>query len=480
MPDGTGRVRLTPATLRVVLRSTFSHHVARHFAGGGHSSRQVLAVLSPVVVDNVFLVVVDVVNTAIISSSGAPAIAAVTVVSSLNAVLIGTLSAVALGSTVLVAQCLGAEQRQQMGKAATATLRIVSLLAIGYAGIGWAFREPLLHSLFGRVDTDVMAGAQLFFAGLLASLPAFGVVIGANGVLRGIGHTRATLALSLFTNLLRIGLSLVLVTYLGMGISGLVIAVLVAEYLGAGAAVGLIYRHRHALAIRRVYWTRADLASVHRVMLVGIPFAAEDLLFNGAKLVIQTFIIGFGTYQLAAHAIIAAWLRIGELVPRSLSIAIVPIAGQSLGRGDIGYARRITTSFVITSIIGCLLINLALIPVFPWAMEQIFHAPQASYPWLWTIFAMGIVLYPVLYSPSSIIPATLRAAGDGVFTTVVSLASMWVYRIGAGYLVSVVLGYELVGLWAVWMTEWGVRAMIFWLRSRGDRWHAHELVGVTP
>ncbi|MFN6735472.1 hypothetical protein ACK4CJ_02785 [Enterococcus gallinarum] len=52
---------------------------------------------------------------------------------------------------------------------------------------------------------------------------------------------------------------------------------------------------------------------------------------------------------------------------------------------------------------------------------------------------------------------------------------MWIFRIGMGYLVGIVWGYGLTGIYFVMTLEWGVRGLIFLLRFRGKKWHHHQL-----
>ncbi|MDR0847616.1 MAG: MATE family efflux transporter [Propionibacteriaceae bacterium] len=451
--------------------------VLRQFSGPDFTHSQVFALLIPLVIDGACMVVMDVANTAIISSSGAAAISAVSTVAQLHWLIVGTFIAIALGGTVMVSQSFGRADRERMGRMAAATLKGLLGVVVVYTTILIIFHRPLATALFGRAEADVMAGIHVFFLGHLISYPGRGLIIAANGILRGIGRTRVTLALSLISNGLNICFNLILVLWLGLGIEGLAIAVIASQYIGASVAVYLLHRRRDQLNLRRAYLFSLDWTSISRVFILSLPFIAEDLFFNGGKLVVQTFIVSFGTYQMAAHAIVASWMRIGEIGPQALSAALVPIVGRSMGRGDIAFARKITRTFVITGMIACLVVNVLLLPVFPLAIRYFYHAPVQTYTVLWIVYIMGIVLYPALFSASAIIPAALRSAGDGVYTTIGSLTSMWVYRLGVGYIVSIALGFGLIGLWAVWMTEWGVRALIFGLRYRGNRWYQHNVLG---
>ncbi|KRM08100.1 hypothetical protein FC15_GL000782 [Lapidilactobacillus concavus DSM 17758] len=52
---------------------------------------------------------------------------------------------------------------------------------------------------------------------------------------------------------------------------------------------------------------------------------------------------------------------------------------------------------------------------------------------------------------------------------------MWVIRVGIGYIVGIILGYGLPGIYLVWVCEWALRGTIFLIRFKGKRWYAHQL-----
>lgn len=68
------------------------------------------------------------------------------------------------------------------------------------------------------------------------------------------------------------------------------------------------------------------------MLFIGIPFAAEQLFFHGGKLLTQTFIVKLGTLALTVNAIGSAIGLVYQMGPISLSIAIVTIVGQCMGK----------------------------------------------------------------------------------------------------------------------------------------------------
>ncbi|MBR7928031.1 hypothetical protein KBI51_07545 [Aerococcaceae bacterium zg-ZUI334] len=82
---------------------------------------------------------------------------------------------------------------------------------------------------------------------------------------------------------------------------------------------------------------------------------------------------------------------------------------------------------------------------------------------------MGDIIPLYFLGMSFIVSNALRVIGKGSFTTMISLSSMWLYRIGMGYLVGVYFGMGLKGIYLMIMSEWGVRGLIF----------THELIKIT-
>ena len=447
------------------------------FSGPNYSARDVYNLTLPVFVDTVFLALVDFCNTGIISSDGASSVGAVNTANAIHWLMFGTFNSIALGACVLVAQHFGAGHKDRIGRVTAASLHAMIAVTVVYSGLVLAFEEPIIRLFFGSADPDVFAKISIFLFGVLVSYPLRGLYLAVAGVLRGIGRTRITLVLSLVTNGSNMLLNLVFVTWLGWGMEGLAWATVLSQLVGAVMGCAMLVAHAGELRLTRALLLRPNLADIWKVLTVSAPFILEDLFFNGGKLIIQMFIVPFGTLQLAANGIIYSWVRWIEIVPRTLCTAVVPIAGASIGARDYAYAKKITWLFIAVGSVSSLACGLVMAALYPWALDSFFHAPEEIHGTLWILFIINLVGYPLLFSLQSILPATLRAAGDGKWTTICSLSSMWIYRIGVGYLVSVVFGLQIVGLWLVWCSEWGVRALLFYLRYRTGRWTQHDLVG---
>ena len=66
---------------------------------------------------------------------------------------------------------------------------------------------------------------------------------------------------------------------------------------------------------------------------------------------------------------------------------------------------------------------------------------------------------------------TLRAARDVKYCMILSIVSMWVFRIGFSYILGVRFGMGVLGVWIAMTIDWAVRAVLFIIRYRGTKWY---------
>jgi len=109
-------------------------------------------------------------------------------------------------------------------------------------------------------------------------------------------------------------------------------------------------------------------------------------------------------------------------------------------------------------------------------LVSLFHPPSEIVDDIfWVLLINAIALIP-LWSISFILPSALRAAGDSRFTSVASMLTMWLVRVVLGYVVGIVMGYGIMGVWLAMNIEWGVRGTLFLWRFRGKKWYEHRLI----
>jgi putative MATE family efflux protein len=456
-------------------RITKQGFLEKYLSGTSIDYRQMIALFIPILIDQAFIVSLSLVNTAMISSSGVAAISAVNMIDSLNIFLIGMFVAVSTGGTVVVAQYKGSGNDPMVSKAAASTVSSVSLFALVISLFVLAAYSPTLNVLFGAASPDVFANAKIYLIGSSVSYVGIALTEAVCGALRGIGKTRASLVLSLIMNLSYVVLNIIFINLLHMGVLGMTIAVNVARYAAAAFALFYLVRMDTSLHIQiRDIW-KVNLSMLKKILFIGLPFAAEQMFFNGGKILSQVFIVSLGTYALAINAIGSAFAGVLQIPSNALAITTITVVGQCMGRRNIEDARKFTKSFLWLSSFFFVLTGLLILPFFR-PLVGLFHPPAEIVDDIFTVVLINAIAQVPLWSISFIMPSALRAAGDSKFTSLVSMLSMWLFRVVLGYLLGIVLHFGIVGVWLAMNCEWGVRGTIFLWRFRGSKWYQHRLI----
>jgi putative MATE family efflux protein len=447
----------------------------KYFTGESIDYKKLFAIIIPIFVDQAFLIIMSLLNTAMISSAGVAAVSAVSMVDSLNIFLVNVFIAVATGGTVMVAQYKGSANPEMVSKTATQAISAVTIFSVLLSALVIIFHTSTLNLLFGAAEEKVFQNARIYLIGSCLSYPLIAIFQAVTGALRGVGETKPCLKLSLLMNLTNTILNVLLITVFDMGVEGLVISTIFARLLGVAASLIYIIKYNETIRFKLKNALRIDVSILKKVMFIGLPFAAEQLFFNGGKLLTQTFIVQLGTLALTSYAITNSIALLFQIGPNSLSIAIVTVVGQCIGRRNVEDARKFIMSMIGLGTILFVIADVVLLPLFPFLIK-LFNPPAEIIPTIFILILISAVGHPLLWPASFIMPSALRAAGDSNFTSIASLLSMWLLRVILGYVLGITFGYGIIGVWAAMNIEWGMRTLIFVWRFKGKKWYAHKLV----
>ncbi len=447
----------------------------RYLSGSSIGYKQIVAIFLPALLDQVFVASLSVINTAMISSSGVEAVSAVSMVDSLNLFLLNIFIAIATGGTVIVAQYKGKGDHTKMSKAASQAIFTTGFAATAFALILLLLQNPTLSFLFGAADSGVLDNANIYMTASYLSYPAFGIIQAISGALRGVGNTRGSLFISLVMNISYVLLNFIFINGLGMGVLGLSIALNSSRIIGVACALFFLLKLSNNFSISFKDLIKLDFLVAKSILLVGIPFAAEQLFFHGGKLLTQTFVVDLGTLALTTYAICNSLCIFLQVAGGATAVTTMTVIGQCMGNGNISDARKLAKSLVLFGMAATMLTQLLILP-FLNPLISVFSPPSDIVEDIFTMMLVTALANVLLWPASFILPNALRAAGDTKFTSLFSMLSMWLARVVMGYTFGIVMGFGISGIWYAMLLEWGVRVIIFVLRFKGEKWCKHKLI----
>lgn len=438
-------------------------------AGTMFTKEQLRKLILPLIVEQVLAITVGMVDTMMISYAGESAISGVSLVDMINVLLINIFAAVATGGAVVVSQYLGHGNREKACRAAEQLVTVSVVIAGGIMFFSLLFRAQILKLLFGTVEADVMRNAMIYFLISAFSFPFLAVFNACAATYRSMGNSGISMQVSVGMNIFNAVGNAILIFGLQLGTAGAALSTLAARMLGAVVMMVLIRNRKNDVYVtfkNLFIWERN---MVQRILHIAIPNGVENGLFQLGRVLVVSIISRFGTAQIAANAVANNLDAMGCIAGQAMNLAMITVVGQCMGAGEkdqaVWYTKKLWkfTYQITAAVNGVILLSLPLL------LNIYSLTPEARrYAFILVCIHDGCAIF--LWPTSFTMPNALRAAGDVKFTMVVSVASMFIFRIGFSVVLGIGLGLGAVGVWIAMVFDWICRVCFYSFRFLSGKW----------
>lgn len=438
----------------------------------------------PLILEQIFTTLPGMVNMMMASFAGAYAVASIGMVEALNHLVVSFFTALTVGGTVVIAQLIGQGEinkaKNAAGQSVLGAITISSVLLLVFV----LFNRQIIIGLYSGAEAILIDNAVTYLAIVCFSFPAVAITQSIYGILRGCGNTGTPMIITaimnvfavIFSALFIFGLNIGPVQFYGLGITGAALALLLARL--TGLIMSIYYIVFRSKIIRLNHWNmlKPNFNMQKVVLGISLPASMESMLFQIGRVISQTFVVAMGAAVATANMVAHSIFALINVPGMSLSIAVMILVGQRLGRGEADDVKKtiwFTVAFLSVVLVVICLISLTLTPLW----FSFYNVEPESQGYLRQILYVTYIVQPLIWAISFIVPAGLRATGDVKYTMVISTISMWVFRIIFGYLLGVVWGLGVLGVWIGMYIDWIVRSILFAFRLQKDGWRGREIKG---
>lgn len=391
---------------------------------------------------------------------------------------------VSVGSTALVAHCIGAGDRRAAMHATNQSLLLGTVLGLAGSLIALVGLPTLvsLLQLEGAVAGFAIAYLQPLFALLVFQvIEAAGIacLVGAGDTVTGL-WVRAGVAV--FNVPLAWGFFHGFGPMPRLGFVGIAWGTAVSNVLGASAVLAVLLRGRAGLRLDwHMLWP--DFTLLRRLLRVSVPAGIDSLSVAVGQLWFLALINHLSDAAKAAHGVALQWEALGYLSGGAFGTAAMTLVGQNLGANDPRRAARSGwTAFAlggaVMTLMGAVFYALAE-PMFRLFCPDAGQQPiiDEGVPVLRLIaFAMPALASCIIFTNA------LRGAGDARVPVLFTWFGFFVLRIPLAYLLTqptidlgplgVQHGYDLGlrGAWWAMFADLLVRGVFFLARFASGRW----------
>lgn len=408
-------------------------------------------------------------DTVMVSYAGEAAVSGVSLVDSLNLLMVYIFTALAAGGAITISQLLGAGHKERTNNAAKQLVWVVFSISTLIMVIALAFRKTLLSLIFGSITKEVMANAQIYFLFTALSYPFLALYNAGASIFRAMGNSKISMRVSLIMNLLNFFGNATLIFVFHLGAAGAAISTLIARIVGAAIMLYLAHNKHLPVYIENVIHYKPDFQIIKRICAIGIPNGMENGMFQFGKVLTQSLVSSFGTIQIAANAAASSLASLQYTMGGAVGLTMITVIGRCVGAGEIEQAKKyakklLTLSYILMATVA---ITMA---IFSNQLVGLFSLSKKSANLaviLLLIHSAGITfVHPTAFSLTN----SFRAASDVKYTMIISITSMWIFRVGLSFILAKGLGMGVTGVWCAMLCDWTFRAICFGTRLVKGTW----------
>ena len=437
------------------------------------SSAALRKLIIPLVVEQFLAMTIGMADTIMVTSVGEHAVSGVSLVDNISTLLINVFSALATGGAVVAAQYLGSRDEENACSAAKQLFYAIGALSAATMAVCLLFREPILRLVFGHLEDNVMEAAMTYFLLTAISYPLLAIYNAGAALFRAMGNSKVSMLASFLMNIVNIGLNAILIYGADIGVAGAGFGTLFSRLAGAVLMTWLICQHGHRIHIDHLLHFEFRGQLVKKILRIGVPNGLENGMFQIGKLLVLGLVTPLGTSATAANAIANSVAGVVNVPGNAISLSLITVVGQCMGAGDskqaVGYTKKLMA--IVYLAMGTLSV---LLFFFAAPVVGLFGLTAAAAAMAVEVLRWCAVFDLIFWPMSFSLPNALRASGDAKFTMIVSMCSMWIFRIGFSFLLVPQIG--LLGVWVAMFIDWIVRAVVFLIRFLSGRWKTKKVI----
>lgn len=426
----------------------------------------------PSVLESFFVALAGMVDSLMVSTIGAYAVAAVGLTTQPKFIGLAIFIAVNVAVSAIVARRKGQQDQKGANEALVAALAFVVVMGVVVSFICVVFADPIIRLCGSGEDTHKSAVAyfRIIMGGMMFNI--ISLVI--NAAQRGAGNTRIAMKTNVTANVLNmIGNYLLIGGNLGfpaLGIHGAALATVFGTVVACGMSIRSLFKKDGFVSIfymikKRI---RPRLCALTGIFHIGSNIFLEQLLLRVGFMSTAVMTAKLGTDVFAAHQVGMNVMSLSFSFGDGMQVAAVALIGRSLGEERPDMARLY--GFICQRIGN--VISLILAVLYLLGGEAFFglYFKEAH------IVAMGvqimriIVVVVMLQISQVIYMGCLRGAGDVRFTTMVSTFSVTFVRTISSYLLCYTLGLGMIGIWLGVVCDQMSRFILTRWRFRSGVW----------
>ncbi len=439
------------------------------------SNKDLRNMIVPLFFEQLLVMLVGIMDTFIVSYVGEAAVSGVSLVNSFNTIFIYLFTALASGVAVVISQYIGSQDKKNSILSSSQLLMFSTIFSCILSVVVLLFQRPILSGLFGRVDTEVMDACMTYLRISAYSYPFIAMYNAGASLYRSMAKTKTTMNISLASNLINVIGNYIGVFVLQAGVAGVAVPSLIARVFSAIVITVLCFNKKLVAHYAKEEIFTWNGAMLKRILKIAVPNGIENGIFQFVKVALSSVVALFGTYQIAANGIAQSIWSLAALMGVALGPVYITVIGQCMGKKDTAQAKYYFKKLNRLSLVLSVIWNMLIFFITPGWMK-FYQVSEETIQMVIYLVAIHNFFNAFIYPFAGPLSNGLRATGDVKFTMVVSIASTVLGRFIFSLLFAIYFNLGVIGIALAMCLDWSVRAVIFYLRYRSDKWMKYKVI----
>ena len=414
----------------------------------GPLTKQIMLFSVPLVLGNLLHTLYNLVDMAIVGQFvGREGLSAVATSGQLTILLYCLGIGLGSGGQILVAQQVGAGDREGVRKTVGTFFTFNILLALVVTTLAIIFNKPMLRLLNTPAEAWQDAVEYMFWCCL--GIPFTYMNGGLSGLMRGMGDSKHPTYFVAAAAIANIFLDLLFVAGFGLRAKGAAMATAIAQLIGAAACVLYMYRHRVELDFdfKRESF-RMDRRILSTMVRLAAPLAVQTIAINISMLFVNAWINAYGVVASAANGVGSKLNSLATVITNAMQSAAATFTGQNIAARKLDRVHRTMSAAVICCLCFWVL-SVAMCVFLPRQVFGLFTRDADVLDIAPSYMKVQIVMY-LTFALMSTPLGFINGVGHVNLNLILALADGIVARIGLCLLLSSVLD---IGPYAYWWSN---------------------------
>jgi len=379
------------------------------------------------------------------------------------------------GSVSVISRRYGEKAFDKAEKAIKETLILKLFFGFLFGIVGY-FTVHWMLVLMGAKGEALQAGivyGRIMFLGMGIMYATYSIYT----AMRGVANPQIAMILMISSNVLNLILDpIMMFGYFGfpaLGIEGAAVASVCSYSITFAVGAWYFYSGRTNVVLHLRGKERVNIASMWKLVKIGIPAWLGDMSFSSSRLIITPLIAAFGTEVVAAYGVAMQITHFGIMVLVGMGLGLSSLIGHNIGSGKLDRARKTANTAVMMGI-GTMVVMALITFFFARFIVGLFFETPATIEHGVILLQIFAVSFP-FFGAMLMMEEVHMGVGMNMPAMIMNIIHSWPLQVLPIFILTKLMDFGQVAIWWTMVASAAVSTIGFYFYYRRGKWLTHKV-----